>query len=282
VLAIIGVLIGLLFAAVQHARAGALRTHCQNHLRQIGLALQLYHDSHGGLPPGNTVLIDGTYFRHLGWEARILPHMDQGNLWYLTQQAFRAQQAFFVDPPHVGLSTVVGAYTCPADSRSSTVQTYTGIRVALTDYLGVEGTNQRTNDGVLFMDSNVRLTDIIDGTGNTIMVGERPPSPDHQFGWWYAGVGQDDNGSCDTDLGVREINRKRRGRTIAECSSGPYSFKAGSYDDRCDAFHFWSLHAGGAHFLFCDGAVRFLTYAADPILLALATRAGGEAVTVPD
>ena len=49
-----------------------------------------------------------------------------------------------------------------------------------------------------------------------------------------------------------------------------------------DAFHFWSFHSGGAHFLFCDGSVRFLAYSADPILPALATRNGGEAVTLPD
>jgi prepilin-type processing-associated H-X9-DG protein len=52
--------------------------------------------------------------------------------------------------------------------------------------------------------------------------------------------------------------------------------------DQCDLFHFWSLHPGGANFAFADGSVRFLTYAADDVLPALATRAGGEAVTVPD
>ena len=46
--------------------------------------------------------------------------------------------------------------------------------------------------------------------------------------------------------------------------------------------HFWSVHPGGAHFAFADGSVRFLKYSADPILPALATRAGGESVAVPD
>ena len=52
--------------------------------------------------------------------------------------------------------------------------------------------------------------------------------------------------------------------------------------NQCDAFHFWSLHPGGAHFLFVDGSVHFLSYSAASILPALATRAGGEAVTVPE
>jgi prepilin-type processing-associated H-X9-DG protein len=46
--------------------------------------------------------------------------------------------------------------------------------------------------------------------------------------------------------------------------------------------HFWSPHAGGANFLFADGSARFLSYSAAPLLPALATRNGGEAVTVPD
>ena len=47
----------------------------------------------------------------------------------------------------------------------------------------------------------------------------------------------------------------------------------------CDQFHFWSLHPGGANFLFGDGSVHFLAYsAAGSILPALATRGGGEVV----
>jgi len=46
-------------------------------------------------------------------------------------------------------------------------------------------------------------------------------------------------------------------------------------------FHFWSPHPGGAHFVFADATVRFLDYSAAPIMPALASRAGGEAVSVP-
>jgi prepilin-type processing-associated H-X9-DG protein len=80
-------------------------------------------------------------------------------------------------------------------------------------------------------------------------------------------------------LGVTERND---GPMYRGCPRGPYSFSPGQPGNQCDAFHFWSLHTGGANFLFADGSVHFLTYSAGPIMPALATRGGGEAVTVPD
>jgi prepilin-type processing-associated H-X9-DG protein len=62
---------------------------------------------------------------------------------------------------------------------------------------------------------------------------------------------------------------------------GPFVFGPGRFDNPCDSYHFWSLHLGGANFAFCDGSVRFLSYAAAPLLPALATRAGGESVEIP-
>jgi len=92
------------------------------------------------------------------------------------------------------------------------------------------------------------------------------------------GVGMGSSGSPDMLLGAAEI----RFRVIApSCPTGPYQFQPGRLDHECDVFHFWSLHPGGANFAMCDGSVHFLSYSADKILPALATRAGNEAVELP-
>ncbi len=129
------------------------------------------------------------------------------------------------------------------------------------------------------MDSRIRLNDITDGTSSTLVAGERPPSADFWYGWWYAGVAQSGTGSPDMVLGVRELNVNAAFAWF--CPPGPYHFQAGSINNQCDVFHFWSPHSGGANFLFADGHVQFLTYSADSILPALATRAGGEAADIP-
>jgi prepilin-type processing-associated H-X9-DG protein len=117
------------------------------------------------------------------------------------------------------------------------------------------------------------MADISDGTNTTLAVGERPPSAYLDFGWWYPGWGQGKDGSADMVLGAQERNSTNRA-----CPPGPYQFLQGKVADPCAMFHFWSLHPGGANFLFADGSARFLSYEADTILPALATRAGGEIV----
>jgi prepilin-type N-terminal cleavage/methylation domain-containing protein len=201
VIAIIGLLIGLTAAAVQRVRGQADRAQCQNRLRQIGLALHSYHDSAGSLPAGVSGEQPNEPQPFLSWCARLLPYLGEDAMWAQTEAAFQADKDSLHDPPHVGLGTPVRHFMCPSDPRIRTAHRFgkRGERPrAFTSFLGVNGTDAVAEDGVLFLDSRVRLTDITDGTTNTLAVGERPPSADLILGWWYAGWGQDKDGEADS------------------------------------------------------------------------------------
>ncbi|CAN5232500.1 hypothetical protein BH10PLA2_BH10PLA2_28330 [soil metagenome] len=122
-----------------------------------------------------------------------------------------------------------------------------------------------------------------------MVAGERPPSWDLVYGWWYAGAGQLDkagglpnSGSLDVTLGIAELNlRTVEIPEMNSCPDGPFAFGPGKINNPCDQFHFWSLHSAGSNFLFADGSVHFLTYEGAGILPALSTRNGGEVVAVP-
>ncbi|MBI3409991.1 MAG: DUF1559 domain-containing protein [Planctomycetes bacterium] len=277
VIGIIGTLLALAVAGVQHVRTLAARTECANKLKQIGIALHHYHSVHRVFPPGCSYKDGADPYPHMSWLTRILPYIDQDDIWTEAKRAFAQDPFFLNDPPHTALSRMIPLYLCPSDYRMRSPALIADVKVGLTSYLGVEGTDLTTFDGVLYLDSRVKIAHIIDGTSTTLMVGERPPSADLVLGWWYAGWGQSKTGSGDYDLGVRELNVDIYG---PGCPSGPYAFTAGDFANQCDAFHFWSPHSGGANFLFADGSVRFLSYGADPIMSALATRAGRE--IVPD
>ncbi|MBX9583365.1 MAG: DUF1559 domain-containing protein [Gemmataceae bacterium] len=282
VLAIIGVVVALTGAAVQRVRAAAARTACANQLRQLSLALHNYQAQRGAFPPGVRDDRDKAEpYPFLSFHARLLPYLEQQARWAETETAFRTVKDFLVDPPHTGLSTAMPQFGCPLDARTRDPQPVRGKEPyrGLTSYLGVEGTRSAKEDGVLYVNSRVRPTDIGDGLSNTLALGERPPSDDHLFGWWYGGWGQERDGECDMLLGTRVKANGSWGR--GDCPKGPYHFQPGDLRNPCAIYHFWSLHPGGAHFAFADGSVRFLAYSADEIMPALSTRAGGEAVTPP-
>lgn len=282
VIAIIMVLLGLLLSAVQHARSVADRLKCQNNLKQIGLAFQMYHDTQRSLPPGHRPLSASDPLPLSGWPLSLLPQLEQSALYAKAQAAYQQTRNPFLNPPHTDLSTGMPLYICPSDARAAFMQQakISGLQVAFTDYLGVAGKNYATHDGLLYQNSRVRFADITDGLSNTLLVGERPISADYQYGWWYAGIGQNFTGSADTILGVLEPNLLPV--KPGTCGPGVYPYGPGRINNQCDMFHFWSLHPGGAIFLFADASVHFLPYGAAPLMPALASRNGGDVASIPD
>ena len=280
VIAIIAILLGLLLPAVQKVRSAAARMQCQNNLKQIALAAHSYESPQGALPPGLTIFKAGEKLPYIGWLARLLPYIEQNALWRQSLEAYAERPFTPFSLPHLGIQTPIKIYSCPADDRQGSAHdTHQGYRVAVSGYLGVNGTDYKAANGVLYAGSRVRFTDITDGTSNTLLAGERPPSPDFWYGWWYAS-GQV-NGGGDTNLGVREL-KSPLGNYTSDCPAGPYGYRDGKPTQMCDLFHFWSLHTGGANFAFCDGSVRLIRYSSADVLPALATRAGGEVTGIPD
>jgi prepilin-type N-terminal cleavage/methylation domain-containing protein/prepilin-type processing-associated H-X9-DG protein len=275
VIAIIAILIGLLLPAVQKVREAAARTQCTNNMKQIGLALHGYHDAYKRLPGKKGINQDS-------WMYKILPHIEQGNVQNQKQNVY---------------GTVVGVYLCPSEQRNLTTIDYPfgGTPYAMTSYLGVIGKMMSDNPdtGVLglrpktvglksFPDPGVRLSDIKDGASNTVMVGERPPSPEYYWGWW--GYEEWDNALWVVSSLPYTVDRPQGSFPGAPPGTGqrcpsPSYFSPGNVNNYCDNDHFWSFHAGGGNWCLADGSVRFMGYAAGTTVIPpMATRAGGEVV----
>src|SRR5260370_35576408 len=157
VMAIIGVLIGLLLPAVQKVRGAAVRLSCQNNMRQIGLGLHQYHDNHGTLPPSAIIAHGNGPNAGLSWMTGLLPYIEQDQLAAVTAQAIRLDPSTFHNPPNVGLGTVLSVYVCPMDGRLyEPMKDSNDIIDAYTSYAVVAG---RTLGNGVMVTPGIRLTD---------------------------------------------------------------------------------------------------------------------------
>jgi prepilin-type N-terminal cleavage/methylation domain-containing protein/prepilin-type processing-associated H-X9-DG protein len=322
VIAIIAILIGLLVPAVQKVREAAARTQCVNNLKQIGLALHNYHDTFKHFPSSfdlyNTPPSTTTYAAwstnqpgsgknqpYLSWMGKILAFVEQNPLGSTVPTEYARESNPWgnfagTSLPHLGLGTGQSLYTCPSEQRGIITQSFVGFlydptrtdTIAFTCYLGNHGTrgggvnseSGDSKDGIMYQGSKVKMTAITDGTSNTFMVGERPPSKDLYFGWWYAGWGYDGCGTGDVVMGAREsiYITASASDPVLNCATGYMNFQPGNATDPCHQVHWWSWHSGGSNFCFADGSVHFLSYSADSVLPAMVTRSGGEVFTMPD
>ena len=278
VIAIIAILIGLLLPAVQKVRAAAARDECLNNLKQLGLALHGYEGTTGAFPPGAAAVGNGQLYPNLSWMGHLLPHVEQGT-WDATMVAYAEQPGNRFQLPHFGILTPIKTFACPADDRQAIAHyTHQGYRVAVTGYLGILGVDQRQPSGVLYYGSRVRYApDIMDGTSNTLVAGERPPSRTSGSGGgtaaWNRGERIGRYGGSRAQHRGQPLHHRLFGWTVL---LGP-----GRITEMCDIFHFWSLHSGGGNFAFADGSVGFC--ATRPVRSYLPWRpAGGESVVIPD
>ena len=245
VIAIITVLLTLCLPAIQKARADARLTQCQNNLKQFGLAFHNYHDVTNTFPPGWTQHHPqpGPQTRY-GWATLILPYIDQAPLY--KRLDFSTQRA----EPLEQFQTRLPVYRCPNDPTDD-VNSQRGnfgtmnysvnfgpvapprwLHNALTESWPGQAPTPTETNGLAFLNSMVRLASIRDGTSNTLLIGERS-AIGHAAIW----------------MGVR--GNEFESDQVTDCSPG-HEINSGEAG-------FSSRHDGGANFLFCDGAVRFLS-----------------------
>jgi prepilin-type N-terminal cleavage/methylation domain-containing protein/prepilin-type processing-associated H-X9-DG protein len=280
VIAIIGILIALLLPAVQAARESARRMTCSNHLKQIGLAIQNYHNAYRAIPISIAYDVAGSNSK--GWILSILPQLEE-------QALFDQFRPYFASTIYSAgcapaMKTQVPTLQCPSDAtvtQNSTNQwQWVGIEVALTSYKGVMGDNRMGGsasvhggsepdctltsacDGLFWRYNylaGLSFRSISDGLSKTLMVGESRPRYFPCSAVYF----------CNGDYAS----------TYAPINYVPQPF---DYNAWWNWWGFSSDHPGGAQFCLADGSVHFLDEAIDQTLYeAISTRAGNESVDVP-
>lgn len=267
VIAIIALLIALLLPAVQQAREAARRTQCRNNLKQIGLALHNYHDSLGVFPPGDALSsYDPIDQSGWAWAVMILPYLDQSPLYLqLSPNTPDRLSVALASPSKLALlRTSLSTYQCPTDTGTTVNQGRlldpmgSNVAVGISNYVGSHGVSRFSpGDGIFDHNSRRNLRDVTDGTSQTFLVGERSSADTAGTGKGLASVwaGITDRGSvCNsTDDGPFVI----LGNATYQMQSGR-PLEPGLITS-CPMVTYSSLHDGGAHFLMCDGAVRFIS-----------------------
>ncbi len=205
VIAIISVLVGMLLPAVQKAREAAARISCANNLKQIGLAMHMYHNDTGRLPPSR--LGPGM----ASWAVLILPYLEQDNLFrqwnvglpYVLQTDLARQtsvKSYFCPSRRAageGLS-VWGDFAdmnAPPDAQPTNIPGALGDYAVVIDRSGYDMPHEACPfvTGPFEMGRGLSLNAITDGLSNTLLVGEKQvPVSRHGYGVWdhstYSGI----------------------------------------------------------------------------------------------
>lgn len=175
VIAIIGILVALLLPAIQAAREAARRSQCFNNVKQLGLALQMYHDTHGTFPPGHVESgVDGPSYRHqFSWLTLCLPYLEERSIADLIDPAdIDPALNAHVNPKFIPAGkNLIATFICSSDPVGQTNPDW-----APTNYLGNQGIvcecRNEVCSGIFGHDTQFKMSQITDGTSQTIAIGE--------------------------------------------------------------------------------------------------------------
>jgi prepilin-type N-terminal cleavage/methylation domain-containing protein/prepilin-type processing-associated H-X9-DG protein len=308
VIAIIAILIGLLLPAVQKVREAAARSKCSNNLKQIGLALHNYEGTFGSFPPGGVYPVAATSADSYSALARILPYIEQDNVYKLVDL-----NASAISQPTV-VAQRIPIYLCPSEINDRARQS-TPVRYPLNyganfgSWFVFDPNTGRGGDGAIPLNTNVRTGDIADGLSSTIGFAEVKAYGAYNLGAAALPPGTPTpntpadvlalGGTLKTDIthtGWTEGQGFQTGLTfvLTPNTSVPVTSNGITYDVdfvsnrdgssatklSYDVLTSRSYHSGGVvNVLLMDGSVRSVTPSiALATWRALGTRAGGEIV----
>jgi prepilin-type N-terminal cleavage/methylation domain-containing protein len=283
VIAIIATLVGLLLPAVQSARESSRRTTCQNQLRQIGLALQSHHEARKRLPTSEHYNLPGRPARW-GWMPKILPYLEdlaRYNRLDLTMDAWQGANYSLLREPYP-------AVLCPSDRFAFEMREEENFAaptwiLSQADYAANIGDHTNSSGpgelppygnapvgsalvrGVMSRTGwSARYADVTDGISKTFAVGEC-------VGAFSIVQNFASQSFATTAQPINHMN--------ASLAAALPTMSNPRWDE---SIGFRSLHPGGANFVTCDAAVRFIDEGIDgPTYRALASRAGQESATLP-
>jgi prepilin-type N-terminal cleavage/methylation domain-containing protein/prepilin-type processing-associated H-X9-DG protein len=326
VLGIIAIMMALALPAIQRAREAFNRARCANNLRQLGVALHHYHLDYQALPPGlvsdSNDLTNGSY---TGFTL-LLPYMEADNVY----RRYHFDETWDRPANYEAVGMPIKLLFCPSNRETGIMNLQEIAQqwnvklppvAGSTDYAFCKGANAvlmqqsgripKRARGVFDVNSKVRLTDIIDGTSDTIAMGDAAGGRDsfrvrdvnkpgnepilHAQKQEYIYIDQCWGAGCATNasdpyygsvlavtaqagvpLDPRDEPMNRPGRVVTPTiDGGETTPDNGHRKDYVSGFR--SMHTLGCNFLFCDGSVRFLYNGIDPVTYRLlSTYADGQ------
>jgi prepilin-type N-terminal cleavage/methylation domain-containing protein len=285
VIAIVGILLALLLPAVQSSREAARRSHCENNLRQLGLAIHNHQSVLRRLPTGG----QGTDFRtapptttfdlHSLFTV-LLPYVEEAGAY----QQFDLRFAYNATPGNEAAARqVIPIYRCPSNSWREAVVDPRGfgyVDYGATYYVDLDPTSGLSNKNLraagALVTGGSRIAEITDGTSHTIAVAEDvgrdermstgyvdPVTGGGRAFWRWA--------EPDSAFGVSKLINNN---FLPPGGPPTCLWSANNCGPNDEIF---SFHVDGALVLMCDGSVDFLIDDTSPsVLRALVTRGGAE------